>query len=243
MTAEGTETITAEGTELDPVQITESTEKRTVDIKICQTNTLVLVSIFEPDLKECHVSVLLEPESLSVAIARPGLENPVISGKLSGSIQIKHCRVRVKKDSVVVKLRKTVRGRWRSIIDEPGTALHRRPLELSEVRQPLKPKAPVEDNKQRIPAIKSSDHKVKEIMVRPRLEEARQPIQPNYTFRAGPIERRPTTKPSEKKVKGLLDTIKQFHQDLFFDQHDGDSEPTTTEDENSESESYIPLEP
>jgi CS domain len=88
------------------------------EIKICQTDTLVLISILEPNVSVDDLYVLIEPKHISVDITRHGLVNPLVAGALFGKVEKQHCRVRIKKDSVVIKLRKTFVGRWKSILQQ-----------------------------------------------------------------------------------------------------------------------------
>lgn len=110
-------------------------------IKISQTKTLVLVSIKEPNLREEEVNVLIEPQNISVEFVRVGIENPVFAGTLFEEVQRQHCRVRIKDDCALIKLRKQVPGLWSSILSEVSTDLKRstatkrlRPVKGSKTR-------------------------------------------------------------------------------------------------------------
>ena len=102
--------------------VTEETTARKLGVKICQTDTLLLVSVMEADLSEDEVNVSIEQESIRIEIARDGIENPIMAGKLFKSVKPDQCRVRMKNDSVVIKLRKTESGRWASILDDEANA-------------------------------------------------------------------------------------------------------------------------
>ena len=74
----------------------------------------------EADLKEEDVNVSIEEESIRVEIARDGIKNPIMEGKLCNAVNPNQCRVRMKDDSVVIKLRKAEASRWKSILDKSG---------------------------------------------------------------------------------------------------------------------------
>lgn len=104
------------------VTATEEISDRNPALKFCQTGTLLLVSVLEADLSENEVNVSIEKDYIRIELARDGICNPIMEGKLLKSVNPDQCRVRMKNDSVVIKLRKVKPGRWRSILDERESA-------------------------------------------------------------------------------------------------------------------------
>ena len=124
-------------------------------VKFCQTGTLLLVSIMEANLKEDDVNVSIEEESIRVEIARDGIKNPIMEGKLLKAVKPDQCRVRMKDDSVVIKLRKAESSRWKSILEKsedsddadrkitpsPESRIQPTPkLDTKQMRQPIEPR-------------------------------------------------------------------------------------------------------
>ena len=192
---------------------------RSANIKICQTKSLVLVSILEPGLRESEVSVLIDPRFLSVLITRADLDNPVISGSLFGAVEKNHCRVRVKPDSVVIKLRKKVKGSWKSILQDPNAPPpeeEESEKEGEDSEKELPEEVEVEtraDPYKEVTPLRMQDP----IVPRERAAADRMTVAEGGGVKFAPPEEKTTIKASESLVQGVMDKIKQFHQDLFFD--------------------------
>ncbi|CAB9497054.1 Suppressor of g2 allele of skp1 [Seminavis robusta] len=205
---------------------------RKPDIKICQTDTLVLVSILEPGLSECDVNVLIEPKTISVEITRDDIINPVVAGVLFAEVHKNHCRVRIKPDSVLIKLRKTEKGRWRSILEEvlndvktvtPETRIRPRRGVDKESREPIEPMTHEK------PTTVAGGTK--------RITKKPQPLgsyASNDTSDGDDdVDAEETAiNPSESKVMGALESMKKFHQALF-NPTSFFGQPTMDEDEES----------
>jgi len=86
------------------------------EVKFCQTDKLLLISVMEGGLFSDQVNVSIESDRLSIEIAREGIQNTILTGKLFKCVDPDQCRVRLKYDCVVVKLRKTESCRWYSIL-------------------------------------------------------------------------------------------------------------------------------
>jgi hypothetical protein len=182
---------------MEPAQ--SNTEQRHPEIKICQTNTLVLISIMEPDVSEDDIYVQIEPKHISVDITRHDLGNPLIAGVLYGQVEKEHCRVRIKKDSVLIKLRKTVTGRWRSILqDVTPVSPKQKPTPETRIR-------PIKTTRDTDPIEPSLRHDL------PR-EKEQSAISVDVYRGVDTLE---TIDASESTVFSTLESIKKFHQSLF----------------------------
>lgn len=158
--------------------VTEETTARKPGVKICQTDTLLLVSVMEADLSEDEVNVSIEQDSIRIEITRDGFENPIMSGKLFKSVKPGQCRVRMKNDSVVIKLRKTEPGRWQSILedetntdsqkDTPSPEARIKPTTRKEIQQMRAPIAPRDEPKVKVE--KGKKTKIVEEIVPPALQ-------------------------------------------------------------------------
>ena len=142
--------------------------------------------------------VIEEPATISVELAREGIKNPVLAGTLFGHIRKHDCRVRLKEDSIVIKLRKDKPGKWHSILDKPSTDL--------KMATPENRIHPVAADRQFI-------------------EEERAPIEPS--FAAAPVIATEVRQESNMRsldeeiaqenhaIKGVLDSMKAFHESVF----------------------------
>jgi hypothetical protein len=172
-------------------------------IKISQTQRVVLVSISEPGLHKDEVNVVIEPKSISVELAKEGIKNPVLAGSLFGQVRKDHCRVRIKDDSIIIKLRKDAPGKWHSILDKVSTDL----------------KAATSDN--RIPPI-DADRQFMEDKEDEEQEE-RAPIEPSIDGSTadgrsrGQVNQRIEDELAQENatIKGVLESMKAFHSKIF----------------------------
>jgi CS domain len=171
--------------------------QRNPEIRISQTNTLVLISILEPNVSEDDIYVVIEPKHISVEITRRNLENPLIAGILFGQVEKDHCRVRIKKDSVLIKLRKTDNGRWRSILQDMS-ALPQKPTPETRIR-------PVQGTKDKDPIEPSPHHDLP--------GDSEQSAIPVDMYEVD--DKVETIDASESKVFSTLESIKKFHKNLF----------------------------
>ena len=171
---------------------------RKPEIKICQTNMIVLMSILEPNISSDEINVLIEPKSIIVEMSRYDVENPILAGILFGQVEVDHCRVRLKKDSVVIKLRKSVKGRWKSILEEATTVLAK---PTPETRIP-----PRQGSGDRDPIEPSTYHDL------PGSSEKSAISVDDYDIENQEDE---TIDVNSSNVFSTLETIKKFHQSLL----------------------------
>jgi len=202
------------------------------EVKVCQTQTLILLSIMEPNLTEDDVNVSIETDNITIEIAKTDVVNPILTGKLYGTVDKARCRVRIKNDCVVIKLRKSEDGRWKSILNEEGYCEYHakavpapetrvRPLRtmLDKVREPIEPREE--------PATAKLGTTLQDISAEAKGEE-------KYYVAEMSIQ------PSESKVMGVMENMKLFH-NMMLGQMGLQSQQTKDDEELEDLEIKGPL--
>jgi tetratricopeptide (TPR) repeat protein len=71
-----------------------------------QSDKVMTIQIIEPNVRSEDLRVEFEPKRLTVVLSKGGFDLTVIAGKLYDEVDVDHCRVQIKDEKVLIKLRK-----------------------------------------------------------------------------------------------------------------------------------------
>jgi len=83
-----------------------------------QSDNVMTIAILEPGMKQEDVRVKFSPKKLTVVLTKQGVDFTVVCGNLYAKVEVARCKVVVKAEKVLVKLRKTEPHEWHDLLSK-----------------------------------------------------------------------------------------------------------------------------
>jgi hypothetical protein len=80
-----------------------------------QSDKIMTISILEPNVREEDLRVTFESQRLTVVMTKGGIDFTVIAGTLYDEVDVPYCRVNIRADKVLIKLRKSKLYEWHEL--------------------------------------------------------------------------------------------------------------------------------
>lgn len=81
-----------------------------------QSDKIMTISILEPNVREEDLRVTFESQRLTVVVTKGGVDFTVIAGKLYDEVDVPNCRVNIRAEKVLIKLRKSKLYEWHELL-------------------------------------------------------------------------------------------------------------------------------
>jgi hypothetical protein len=80
-----------------------------------QSDKIMTISILEPNVREEDLRVTFESQRLTVVMTKGGIDFTVIAGTLYDEVDVPNCRVNIRAEKVLIKLRKSKLYEWHEL--------------------------------------------------------------------------------------------------------------------------------
>jgi hypothetical protein len=80
-----------------------------------QSDKIMTISILEPNVREEDLRVTFEAQRLTVVMTKGGIDFTVIAGTLYDEVDVPNCRVNIRAEKVLIKLRKSKLYEWHAL--------------------------------------------------------------------------------------------------------------------------------
>jgi len=114
-----------------------------------QNDTFMKIEILEHSVKEADIRVDFSPRKLSVILKKQGVEFTVVHGILFEKVDVSRCKVVLKDEKVLIKLRKTEPQDWHELFgkntDEEEETQIQDPIEIPTTTSKVRPYSSTRD--------------------------------------------------------------------------------------------------
>jgi suppressor of G2 allele of SKP1 len=101
-----------------------------------QSDKIMTVAILEPNVQEQDLRVNFEAQRLTVVLTKGEVDFTVISGPLYDIVDVPNCRVNIRAEKVLIKLRKTKLFEWHELIGKEPSVKAPPPLPSAGIEIP-----------------------------------------------------------------------------------------------------------
>jgi SGS domain/CS domain len=81
-----------------------------------QSDKIMTISILEPNVKQDDLQVTFAADSIVVRLSKQSTEYTVVAGPLFDTVDPEQCKVNIRDEKVLIKLRKVIAKEWRTLL-------------------------------------------------------------------------------------------------------------------------------
>jgi suppressor of G2 allele of SKP1 len=83
-----------------------------------QSDTVMTIAIMESNVKEEDLQVDIQPQRLTVRLTKGGVDFTVIAGNLYDKVDVSKCKLQIRDEKVLLKLRKVSAHEWHELFSK-----------------------------------------------------------------------------------------------------------------------------